>query len=225
MKKRLLFVILTLALALSFALAACGEKKGTGSNGSASSAAQPPTDSYKSVAVSQNTEPVGSAEDDGRQSPASAEAVSSEASSGVSSDASSGASSGASSDVSSSAEDVGSSSAEAATHAPNPAYQDGDTPSFTISVTDTSNSAKTYSASCSYATTEEEYAYVSFFLPGGEYDVKVYEYNESKDKGEPLASGTFTNDIPEDQRVTIQVKYTPSTSTIEVLEKVSGRTQ
>ena len=227
--RKSLITILLVAALLSVTLAACGVKKGAGASDSASSAVTPPTDSFVNIEIRQNTEPADSDDGDGQEQSASSADASSDVSSGASSGASAGApvgdASGASSDASSTAEDSGSSAGEAATHAPNPAYQDGDTPSFTISLTDTSDSAKTYSASCSYATSDEEYAYVSFFLPGGEYDVNIYEYSESKDKGEPLASGTFTNDIPQDQRVTIQIKYIPSTSKIEVLEKVSGRTQ
>lgn len=222
MKNRLVPLILALALVLSGVLTACGDRD----NGASPKMTPPTEGAVRSIAIQQDTQAIDSdrksdAEDTSAAGDEASSDDSSDASSSVSSDASSD---GASSSSASSASSDASSSAQE-THAPNPAYQDGDLPSFTVTLTDTSDSQKTYSASCSYATKEEEYAVAAFFLPGGEYEVKVFEYNESKDKGEPLASGRFNNDIAADKRNNIQIKYTPSSGKIEVLEKTVTRTQ
>lgn len=106
----------------------------------------------------------------------------------------------------------------------NPAYKEDEKPIFTISLTNQSTK-KTYSASCSYTTDKEEVASAPFYLPGGEYEIAVYEYTENKDKGEPLAKATYKNSIAEDKRRSVHVNYTPKDGKIEVVVSTSSRTQ
>lgn len=210
-KNKWIGFLLAAALMLSFVTAACGGSDSTPDE-TAAKTAPDGTVSVRSLEISQDETPVKPKQE--KQEDASDAGSSRD---GASSELTDEASSGVSSAVSSGSQD--------ATAAPNPAYQDDDRPVYTISVTDTSDSKKTFSASCSYAAEDEEYAFVSFFLPGGEYKAAVYEYSESKDKGDPIATGTFKNDIPAEKRVSIRVKYTPSTGKLEVLEVKSNRNQ
>lgn len=106
----------------------------------------------------------------------------------------------------------------------NPAYADDEKPIFTITLTNKSNK-KSYSASCNYTTDKEEVATAAFFLPGGEYDIAVYNYTESKDKGDPVAQATYKNNIADTKRRSIHVNYTPKDSKIEVAVSASSRNQ
>lgn len=106
----------------------------------------------------------------------------------------------------------------------NPAYADSEKPVFTITLTNKSTK-KSYSASCNYTTDKEEVATAAFFLPGGEYDIAVYNYTESKDKGDPVAQATYKNDIADTNRRSVHVNYTPKDSKIEVTVSASSRNQ
>lgn len=106
----------------------------------------------------------------------------------------------------------------------NPAYADDEKPIFTITLTNKSTK-KSYSASCNYTTDKEEVATAAFFLPGGEYDIAVYNYTESKDKGDPVAQATYKNNIADTKRRSIHVNYTPKDKKIEVTVSASSRTQ
>lgn len=106
----------------------------------------------------------------------------------------------------------------------NPAYADDEKPIFTITLTNKSTK-KSYSASCNYTTDKEEVATAAFFLPGGEYDIAVYNYTESKDKGDPVAQATYKNNIAETNRRSVHVNYTPKDKKIEVTVSASSRTQ
>ena len=231
MKLKLLFTLTALVLALCFTLAACGEQQ-TGS-ATADSATADSAETVADAALPQSApdsasskEEVSSAsssaadaapapvvnnaeapdisyeedtpvqEEKQEEQHASSSAASSKASSGASSKASSG----------------------------NPAYDEGEQPVFTISLTNKSTK-KTYSASCSYKTDKEDVASAAFFLPGGEYDIAVYEYTESKDKGDPLAKSTYQNSIAENKRKSIVVSYTPKDNNIEVEVSTSSRNQ
>ena len=88
-------------------------------------------------------------------------------------------------------------------------------PIFTITLTNKSTK-KSYSASCNYTTDKEEVATAAFFLPGGEYDIAVYNYTESKDKGDPVAQATYKNNIADTKRRSVHVNYTPKDKKIEV---------
>ncbi len=106
----------------------------------------------------------------------------------------------------------------------NPAYADSEKPLFTITLTNKSTK-KSYSASCNYTTDKEEVATAAFFLPGGEYDIAVYNYSESKDKGDPVAQATYKNNIADTKRRSVHVNYTPKDKKIEVTVSASSRTQ
>ena len=106
----------------------------------------------------------------------------------------------------------------------NPAYADDEKPIFTITLTNKSTK-KSYSASCNYTTDKEEVATAAFFLPGGEYDIAVYNYTESKDKGDPVAQATYKNNIADTKRRSVHVNYTPKDKKIEVTVSASSRTQ
>lgn len=106
----------------------------------------------------------------------------------------------------------------------NPAYADDEKPIFTITLTNKSTK-KSYSASCNYTTDKKEVATAAFFLPGGEYDIAVYNYTESKDKGDPVAQATYKNNIADTKRRSVHVNYTPKDKKIEVTVSASSRTQ
>lgn len=106
----------------------------------------------------------------------------------------------------------------------NPAYADDEKPIFTITLTSKSTK-KSYSASCNYTTDKEEVATAAFFLPGGEYDIAVYNYTESKDKGDPVAQATYKNNIADTKRRSVHVNYTPKDKKIEVTVSASSRNQ
>lgn len=106
----------------------------------------------------------------------------------------------------------------------NPAYADDEKPIFTITLTNKSTK-KSYSASCNYTTDKEEVATAAFFLPGGEYDIAVYNYTESKDKGDPVAQATYKNNIADTKRRSVHVNYTPKDKKIEVTVSASSRNQ
>lgn len=106
----------------------------------------------------------------------------------------------------------------------NPAYSDGSTPSFSISMKDTA-SGQTYSAACSYATEEKTEAYTTFFLPGGDYEVSVYEYADNGAYGDPLATVTYQNAIDASKRQSVRVTYLPDSKKIEVTVQKSTRDQ
>ena len=222
MKLKFLLTITALILALCFTLAACGKQQSGGATADTATADSPktvgdapavesavsaiPQEEGSSASSAADPAPVTNNADAPKEDTPEAERHDDpqEEQSPASSAASSQTSSRSSSD--------------------NPAYQDDNKPVFTIAMTN-KKTKKTYSASCSYTTDKEDVAYAAFFLPGGEYDVAVYEYTESKDRGDPLAESTYKNPVAEDKRKSIRVIYTPNDKKIEVTESTSSRTQ
>ncbi|MBQ3284814.1 MAG: hypothetical protein IJH40_04145 [Ruminococcus sp.] len=238
MKLKFLLAITALILALCFTLAACGKQQSGGATADTATAdtaetvdnaPAPSTASSSASSEEETTASAASSEAEASPSPAPAANIGNNEDILYEDDTpaqeeqreedheqqSSASSSKASSAASSSASSASSG---------NPAYQDDNKPVFTIAMTN-KKTKKTYSASCSYATDKEDIAYASFFLPGGEYDVAVYEYTESRDKGDPLAEATYKNPIAEDKRKSIRVNYTPKDKKIEVTASTSSRTQ
>lgn len=238
MKQKLVIAFLTLALALSLVLTACGDDKTNGStpDSSGSSSLAPASNldqiveeeeeiaveavepAKKQESKQDNNQQINQGGDqevqpDNQQEEQPAQEQKEQEQEHSSSSA-----------VSSKASSSPSSSAASTEPFENPAYDEDHKPDYTISVTNT-KTKKVYSASCSYATDQEEYAYVSFYLPGGEYDIAVYEYNEAKDKGDPILTAAFKNDIKESERKTIHVKYIPKSEKVEVTAVKSNRTQ
>lgn len=231
MKQRLIPLILILALLLSCMLAACGEKD----NGA----------SLDTAAITDESAAVETSAAMSAPSSNSASSASSEASSGVSSSAasSSAPASAPQQDDAVRQDDPDDSEQEAASVpqkssqssskalssgsvssvSPNPAYGD-DLPNFTIVLTNKAKK-KDYSAACSYMKDNDNLAYASFFLPGGDYDIAVYEYADKIDIMNPLATSSYSNNIDESKRKSIQVYYTPDEKKIEVKESTSSRNQ
>ena len=234
MRKRVLLLLLTMVLALSFTLAACGDKTQGASPDSATSdsatkdSSAVSSNSASSSVTSQaddqdNATPAPAADNNGgnsgnnsgnnnaqdeKSTPAPANnnnnnndnASSQQSSSKASSQASSKASSG------------------------NPAYKEGEEPSYTIAMTNKSTK-KTYSVGCSFSKEDDKLVTTTIYLPGGEYDIAVYAYTEEKDKGDPKATGTYKNDIKETERKSVRVTYNTETGKITVEEMKSDRTQ
>lgn len=210
MKQRWLIVTLTLALLLSLALAACGEKK---TEDDAAAASAPASAVVSSADAASNAAAPSAApstdsdqKDDQNQS---AESRQDSAAQGQQEDENDDASSG---------------DAPSPTYAGNPAYQDGEKPVYTISLTE-KTTKQTYSAACNYADDNEDFAFVNFYLPGGEYEIAVYEYSDTGEKTDPIATGGLKNKIAADKRNTIQVSYTPSTGKVMAQTVISKRTQ
>lgn len=240
MKLKFLLTITALMLTLCFTLAACGEQQTGGATADTATADSAETINTAPTAV--NT-PSASAEEDSSGSSSAAVSSEAEASPAPAQEAIIGNNEdilyeddtpaqdekqeeeheeqhSSSSAVSSSA----SSNASSKVSSGNPAYKEDEKPVYTISMTN-KKTKKTYSAACSYKTDKEDIASAAFFLPGGEYDVAVYEYTESKDKGDPLAEATYKNSIGEDKRKSVHVNYTPKDNKIEVVASTSSRNQ
>lgn len=237
MKKRLIPIILILALLMGLALTACGDKD-NGSSPDSATVDQSATDDSRAVssAASSAVAPAN-ADDDKSDSPASSEAsktfgASSSAAAvpqqeNVQNNADNGSEEEQPADAPApekkNADSLKSDSDSTSSVSPNPAYDDDHRPQFTIVMTDKS-SKKEYSAACSYTTDKENEAYASFFLPAGNYDIAVYEYADKIDKDNPLAESSFNN-AKATKRKSIRVYYTPKDKRIEVKESASSRTQ
>lgn len=222
MKLKLLLTFTALVLALCFTLTACGKQQ-TG-EATADSA-----ETIADAAVPQSASNSASSEEGLSSAASSAEAASAPAEKNadtpeVSHGEETPAQEEGQQSSSSAASSQASSSASSKASSGNPAYQDDEKPSFTISMTNKTTN-KTYTASCSYLTDKEEVASAAFFLPGGEYDVAVYRYTESKDKGEPLAKTTFKNSVAEGKHRSFRVNYMPKENRLEVAESTSSRNQ
>ena len=208
MKQRWLIVALTLALLLSLALAACGEKKTEedADAGSAPASAVVSSADAASNAAAPSAAPSTDSKqkDDQNQSAESRQDSAAQGQQEDENDASSG-------------------DAPSPTYAGNPAYQDGEKPVYTISLTE-KTTKQTYSAACNYADDNEDFAFVNFYLPGGEYEIAVYEYSDTGEKTDPIATGGLKNKIAADKRNTIQVSYTPSTGRVMAQTVISKRT-
>lgn len=230
MKLKLLLIVTVLALCLT--LAACGEQQTGGATSDTATADS--ADAVDNTAPANTSSSASPKEDPfGKPSPASSAVDSSPApeandddNKNISHEADPPAQEEQPEVQQSSGSAASSKASSKASSAPsgNPAYDEDEKPTFTISMTDR-KTKKTYSAACSYITDKEDIASVAFFLPGGEYDVAVYEYTEEKDKGEPLAEATYKNSIGEDKRKSVHVNYTPKDNKIEVVASTSSRNQ
>ena len=236
MKNRVLPLILTAALLLCFALTACGENNGA-SPDSATADESATSDSRTATdAISAPSSDASPAEDPTASPEVSSGGSSQEVSSAAPAPQheNAGGSDTAEKEESDQKADPApaekeksgaskqASSPSASSVAPNPAYGDDDRPNFTIVMTKKSDK-KTYSAACSYAKEGEDLAYASFFLPGGEYDIAVYEYADQIDKEHPLATSTYNNKIDEKKKKSIRVNYTSNNKKIEVKENTSSQ--
>lgn len=243
MKKRVLPLILTVALLMSFALTACGENNGaspdssatadesaTGDSRTATSAISASSSDDPSSDASSAEDPASSPED---SSGGSSQEVSSSAAAAPQQEDAAGNDTAeneesdqkvdpapAENEKSSTSKQASSQSASSVAH--NPAYGEDDRPNFKIVLTRKSDK-KEYSAACNYAKADEDLAYVSFFLPGGEYDIAVYEYADQIDKDHPLATSTYNNKIDEKKKKSIRVNYTADNKKIEVKENTSSQ--
>lgn len=234
--KRLLPLILTAAVLLSCCLAACGEKNNGASpdttatadesvSGSTSSSASQGTASAPSNGDSASSKTGGSsASSAGSNGGSSSAAQTRPKNAGGGEQKSSSAPEQRDQGSSKQASSGSSASQPASSAAPNPAYEDDEKPSFTIVLIHKTKKTK-YSAACSYTDEKEEQACAAFFLPGGSYDVAVYEYADSIDKSEPLATDTYVNDIDANKRKSIKVYYIPEDNKIEFKESTSSRNQ
>ena len=238
MKKVLIPIILILALLMSLSLSACGQKDNGATSDSASADQSATADSRGAATASSAEAP---ANGDEEKSDSSASSESSKGSGG-----SPGAAANQQDIVVNDADENGgeeqkaddpapekkaeggstkqsSDSGSTSSVSPNPAYDDGHRPQFTIVMTDKS-SKKEYSAACSYTTDKKDEAYASFFLPAGNYDIAVYEYADKIDKDNPLAESAYNN-AKATKRKSVRVYYTPKDKRIEVKESASSRTQ
>lgn len=239
MKKRILLLLLTMVLALSFTLAACGDK----TQGASPDSATSDSASKDSAAVSSygaSSSAVSQADDHDNAAPAPAADNNSDKSNNGGSGNNSGNNNaqdekntpapadnnnknndnGSSQQSSSKASSQSSSKASSG----NPAYKEGEEPSYTISMTNKSTK-KSYSAGCSFSKDDDKLVTTTFYLPGGDYEVAVYAYTEEKDKGDPKATDTYKNNIKEKERKSIRVTYNTETGKIKVEEMKSDRTQ
>ena len=105
-----------------------------------------------------------------------------------------------------------------------PIYSDDQKPSFTIAVIN-KKTQKAYSASCGYMQENKDAAGANFFLPGGEYHIAIYPYDNGKALGAPLLTKEHKLDYAKDENKTIRVIYTPKSKKIEVEEVKSDRNQ
>ncbi|WP_407384561.1 hypothetical protein [Ruminococcus sp.] len=105
-----------------------------------------------------------------------------------------------------------------------PIYSDDQKPSFTIAVVN-KKTQKAYSASCGYMQENKDAAGANFFLPGGEYHIAIYPYDNGKALGAPLLTKEHKLDYAKDENKTIRVIYTPKSKKIEVEEVKSDRNQ
>ena len=105
-----------------------------------------------------------------------------------------------------------------------PIYSEDDKPSFTIAVTN-KDTNKAYSASCGYMTDEKKAGGVNFFLPGGEYHIAIYPYDDGKTMGAPLMTKEYRVNCKADEKKTIRIVYNIDPKAIEVEEVKSDRNQ
>lgn len=232
MKKRLIPIILILALLTGLCLTACGNKDNGATPDSASVDQSATADSREESSAAAQAASSGNKDDadDKSDAPASSKASGADAAAPQQENAQNNddnaveeenAPAPEKQEQSSPKKSSGSQSASSVS--PNPAYDDDHRPQFTIVLTDKS-SKKEYSAACSYTTDKENEAYASFFLPAGNYDIAVYEYADKIDKDHPLAESAYHNDKAT-KRKSIRVYYTPKDNKIEVKESASSRTQ
>ena len=246
MKKRLLPLILIFALLMSFALTACGDngdgaspdsatadESATGDSRAASSAPAVASSSDASSNGDADASSEGSADDpspDNASSEADAAPAPRQNVEDQQNDPDDGDSGEQADDPApakndqSSSKKASDSSKSSSSVKPNPAYDDDHRPNFKIVMTD-KKSKKAYSAACSYTKDDKDLAYASFFLPGGEYDIAVYEYADEIDKENPLATSSYKNDISEKKKKSIRVYYASDDKKIEVKESTSSRNQ
>lgn len=244
MKKRLLPLILIFALLMSFALTACGDngdgaspdsatadESATGDSRAASSAPAVASSSDASSNGDADASSEGSADDPSPDNASSeADAAPRQNVEEQQNDPDDGDSGEQADDPApakndqSSSKKASDSSKSSSSVKPNPAYDDDHRPNFKIVMTD-KKSKKAYSAACSYTKDDKDLAYASFFLPGGEYDIAVYEYADEIDKENPLATSSYKNDISEKKKKSIRVFYASDDKKIEVKESTSSRNQ
>lgn len=235
MKKRLIPIILILALLTGLCLTACGNKDNGATPDSASADQSATADSrVTSSAADRSASSANMVDaDDKGDSPASSKASGADAAAPQQENVQNNDNNTGEEEQSADDPDPenqeqstpkkSSDSKSASSVSPNPAYDDDHRPQFTIVLTDKS-SKKEYSAACSYTTDKENEAYASFFLPAGNYDIAVYEYADKIDKDHPLAESAYHNDKAT-KRKSIRVYYTPKDNKIEVKESASSRTQ
>lgn len=231
MKKRLIPIILIVALLLSVFLTACGNKNNGATPDSASADQRATADSREtSSAASADKKDEGA--DDKSDSPAASKNVDAAPAAPVQENVQNNADNGGEEQAAEtpapekqeqSTPKKSTGNTPASSVSPNPAYDDDHRPQFTIVMTDKS-SKKEYSAACSYTTDKKEEAYASFFLPAGNYDIAVYEYADKIDKEHPLAESAYNN-AKATKRKSIRIYYTPKDNRIEVKESASSRTQ
>ena len=232
MKKRLIPIILILALLTGLCLTACGNKDNGAAPDSASADQSATADSREASSAAAQAASSANKDDAGEKSdaPASSKASGADAAAPQQENAQNNDDNAVEEENAPAPEKQEQSSPKkssgntpASSVSPNPAYDDDHRPQFTIVMTDKS-SKKEYSAACSYTTDKENEAYASFFLPAGNYDIAVYEYADKIDKDHPLAESAYHNDNAT-KRKSIRVYYTPKDNKIEVKESASSRTQ
>lgn len=232
MKKRLIPIILILALLMGLSLTACGNKDNGAAPDSASADQSATADSREAPSAAAQAASSANKDDadDKSDAPASSKASGADAAAPQQENAQNNDDNAVEEENAPAPEKQEQSSPKkssgntpASSVSPNPAYDDDHRPQFTIVLTDKS-SKKEYSAACSYTTDKENEAYASFFLPAGNYDIAVYEYADKIDKDHPLAESAYHNDNAT-KRKSIRVYYTPKDNKIEVKESASSRTQ
>ena len=232
MKKRLIPIILILALLTGLCLTACGNKDNGASPDSASADQSATADSREASSAAARAASSANKDDadDKSDAPASSKASDADAAAPQQENAQNNDDNAVEEENAPAPEKKeqstpkkSSGNTPASSVSPNPAYDDDHRPQFTIVMTDKS-SKKEYSAACSYTTDKENEAYASFFLPAGNYDIAVYEYADKIDKDHPLAESAYHNDKAT-KRKSIRVYYTPKDNKIEVKESASSRTQ
>lgn len=232
MNKRIVLLLLTMVLALSFTLAACGDNtQGASPDSATADSASKDSSAASSFAASSSVSSQADDQDNASPAPAADNNSANDSNNSGNNNAQDEKSSpapannnnndnGSSQQASSKASSQASSKASSG----NPAYKEGEEPSYTIAMTNKSTK-KTYSAGCSFSKDDEKLVTTTFFLPGGDYDVAVYAYTEEKDKGDPKATDTFKNSIGEKERKSIRVTYNTETGKIKVEEMKSDRNQ
>lgn len=231
MKKRLIPIILIVALLLSVFLTACGNKN-NGATPDSASADQSATADSREMSSAASADKKDEGADDKSDSPAASKNADAAPAAPVQENVQNNADNGGEEQAAEtpapekqeqSTPKKSAGNTPASSVSPNPAYDDDHRPQFTIVMTDKS-SKKEYSAACSYTTDKKEEAYASFFLPAGNYDIAVYEYADKIDKEHPLAESAYNN-AKATKRKSIRIYYTPKDNRIEVKESASSRTQ
>ena len=218
MKNKFLIILLALAITLSAALCACGEKN-TG-------AATP--DSAAATADEGAKNAGGAAASDGGSAKASSK-VSSSASSEKSgagqasgeqeNDADKGSGNGSSDSGKSSASSYVSSVPATNTPYVRPTYAVSDDPVYTFILTDT-ETKKTYTESCYLVEGDHTRAEIDFTLPEGKYDINVYLYSADDVYEKPVSVSKYTNKTDEDEKEkTVTVTYHTKAGKITVADK------